>query len=91
MTISALSEYAGSFMSHDGLTIFFRKYQADPERARIVISHGRIFCDTVRADNQNHLVESRRCRKKRGSDEILKASAGFTNYAGRKIAFTRNE
>jgi alpha-beta hydrolase superfamily lysophospholipase len=40
VTMSALSEYTGSFMSQDGLTIFYRKYQANPERARMVISHG---------------------------------------------------
>jgi alpha-beta hydrolase superfamily lysophospholipase len=40
VTMSVLSEYTGSFMSRDGLTIFYRKYQANPERARMVISHG---------------------------------------------------
>jgi len=35
-----LSEYTGSFMSRDNITIFYRKYQANPERARMVISHG---------------------------------------------------
>jgi alpha-beta hydrolase superfamily lysophospholipase len=38
--MSALSEHTASFMSRDGLTIFYRKYQANPERAQMVISHG---------------------------------------------------
>jgi alpha-beta hydrolase superfamily lysophospholipase len=38
--MSALSEYTGNFISQDGLTIFYRKHQANPERARLVISHG---------------------------------------------------
>jgi len=38
--MSALSEYTGSFMSRDDITIFYRKYQANSERARMVISHG---------------------------------------------------
>jgi alpha-beta hydrolase superfamily lysophospholipase len=38
--MSALSEHTASFMSRDGLTIFYRKYQANPEQAQMVISHG---------------------------------------------------
>ncbi len=34
------SESTGSFISEDGLKIFYRKYQADPEKARMVITHG---------------------------------------------------
>jgi len=35
-----LSESTGSFNAEDGLKIFYRKYQADPEKARMVITHG---------------------------------------------------
>lgn len=40
MTSSSVSEYTGLFMNQDGLAIFYRKYQANPERARMAISHG---------------------------------------------------
>lgn len=35
-----LTESTGSFNTQDNLKIFYRKYQADPERARMVIAHG---------------------------------------------------
>ena len=34
------NESTGSFNTQDRLKIFYRQYQADPERARMVIAHG---------------------------------------------------
>jgi alpha-beta hydrolase superfamily lysophospholipase len=38
--MAGLPEKTGSFMGSDGVRIFFRQFQADPERARMVIAHG---------------------------------------------------
>jgi alpha-beta hydrolase superfamily lysophospholipase len=38
--MAALPETTGEFASPDGIKIFYRQYQADPERARMVIAHG---------------------------------------------------
>ena len=38
--MAALPETTGEFASPDGINIFYRQYQADPERARMVIAHG---------------------------------------------------
>jgi alpha-beta hydrolase superfamily lysophospholipase len=38
--MTALPETTGEFASPDGIKIFYRQYQADPERARMVIAHG---------------------------------------------------
>ena len=35
-----MSEQAGNFETRDGLKIFYRTYQAIPERARLIIAHG---------------------------------------------------
>ena len=35
-----LNESTGSFNTQDHVKIFYRKYQADPERARMVVAHG---------------------------------------------------
>jgi len=38
--MAALPESTGEFASSDGVTIFYRQYQAESERARMVIAHG---------------------------------------------------
>ncbi|MEA2013815.1 MAG: alpha/beta hydrolase [Thermodesulfobacteriota bacterium] len=38
--MNKLSVDYGGFRSADGLEIFYRKYKADPEKARMIISHG---------------------------------------------------
>ena len=38
--MAALLEKTGNFKGSDGVTIFFRQFQAEPERARMVIAHG---------------------------------------------------
>ena len=38
--MTAFSETTGEFASSDGVKIFYRHYQAAPERARLVIAHG---------------------------------------------------
>ena len=38
--MTALPETTGEFVSPDGIKIFYRQYQAESERARLVLSHG---------------------------------------------------
>ena len=38
--MAALTGTTGEFVSPDGIKIFYRQYQADPERGRMVIAHG---------------------------------------------------
>ncbi len=38
--MAALPETTGEFVSPDGIKIFYRQYQAESERARMVLSHG---------------------------------------------------
>ncbi len=38
--MAALPETTGEFVSPDGIKIFYRQYQAEAERARMVLSHG---------------------------------------------------
>ena len=38
--MAALTGTTGEFASPDGIKIFYRQYQADPERGRMVIAHG---------------------------------------------------
>ena len=38
--MTALPETTGEFVSPDGIKIFYRRYQAESERARMVLSHG---------------------------------------------------
>jgi alpha-beta hydrolase superfamily lysophospholipase len=38
--MSTLPEKTGTFEGSDGVDIFYRHYQAEPERARLVIAHG---------------------------------------------------
>ncbi len=38
--MTALPETTGEFVSPDGIKIFYRQYQAESERARMVLSHG---------------------------------------------------
>jgi alpha-beta hydrolase superfamily lysophospholipase len=38
--MAALQETTGEFEGSDGVKIFYRHYQAEPERARLVIAHG---------------------------------------------------
>ncbi len=38
--MAALPETTGEFVSPDGIKIFYRQYQAESERARMVIAHG---------------------------------------------------
>ncbi|MDO9514683.1 MAG: alpha/beta fold hydrolase, partial [Syntrophales bacterium] len=38
--MAEISADYGSFKGVDGLSIFYRKYQADAEKARVVIAHG---------------------------------------------------
>jgi len=38
--MTALSEKTGEFSGSDGIKIFYRQYQAESERARMVIAHG---------------------------------------------------
>ena len=40
MLMVDFNESTGNFDTQDNLKIFYRKYQADPERARMVIAHG---------------------------------------------------
>jgi alpha-beta hydrolase superfamily lysophospholipase len=38
--MAALPETTGEFVSPDGIKVFYRQYQAESERARMVLSHG---------------------------------------------------
>jgi alpha-beta hydrolase superfamily lysophospholipase len=38
--MSNLPEKTGTFAGSDGVDIFYRHYQANPERARLIIAHG---------------------------------------------------
>jgi len=38
--VENLPEYSEGYCKHDGLSIFYRQYKANPEKARMVIAHG---------------------------------------------------
>src|SRR5210317_1276336 len=40
MTMNAIAETTGHLVGSDGIEIFYRQYQAESERARMVIAHG---------------------------------------------------